>query len=202
MKKISIVLNVILLIAVAVLYVLHFSNNTSNEGTSSNQVVVSDTDGSPEPIVYVNIDSLLNSLDFYIDETASLQARFTTEKTKFENRAMTFQKSLADLQQKAQKGLITSSNYRKKEEELQREGQYLGQLEQELTMKFNEEQNVMSRNIMFEITEFIKEYNKDKNYKFVINNAFGGTLLYGNVKLNITKDIINGMNAEYAKENK
>lgn len=59
MKNYSIVLNVILLIAVAVLYVLHFTGNREN--TSVKPRVDGNETVNGTKIVYVNTDTLLSN---------------------------------------------------------------------------------------------------------------------------------------------
>ena len=61
-NNISIVLNVILLLAVIVLYVLHFNGEKSSE----EQKEVKNTEPVDLSIAYVNSDSLLKNYDFFI----------------------------------------------------------------------------------------------------------------------------------------
>jgi len=198
MKKPSLIINIVLAVAVAVLYVLHFMQ--IKEAPQEKHQMTSPGPVGEVTAVYVNLDTLLNNLDLYFDMQNKLAAKQKESQVQLDNRTKTFESSVKDLEEKMQKGLITRSNAMKMQENLQVEQQNIMKMRENLTYKLAEEEQVMTRNVMNEIVEYVKEYNKDKNYQFVINTMFGGTLLYGNDNLNITQDIIDGMNARFSKE--
>ena len=49
------------------------------------------------------------------------------------------------------------------------------------------------------INNFIKLYNAEKQYDFILSNAGFDNLLYGNPAFNITGEIIEGLNKRYNK---
>ena len=61
MKNASLILNVILTIAVAVLYYLHFKDRQPEEAP----VVKAPVEAKGKTIVYVNVDSLLTKYDYF-----------------------------------------------------------------------------------------------------------------------------------------
>ena len=61
-------------------------------------------------------------------------------------------------------------------------------------------EQVMNRNVLNSIMEYLKVYNQDKKYSFVVSHSFGGPVLFADKGLDITKDVIGGLNASYAKE--
>ena len=68
--------------------------------------------------------------------------------------------------------------------------------------EMQEEQSVMLNQIMDAISEYVKEYNATKQYALVL--ATSGDLLAtpvvtGSASLDITDDILNGLNAAYVK---
>jgi outer membrane protein len=66
MKNLSLILNAVLIVAVGVLFYLHFSTKGSAKASparsASMNLVQPDV-----PIVYVNIDTLLNNYDYFKD---------------------------------------------------------------------------------------------------------------------------------------
>ncbi|MCK5102923.1 MAG: OmpH family outer membrane protein, partial [Cyclobacteriaceae bacterium] len=72
-NNLSIVLNVVLLIAVVVLYVLHFSGKSTSE--AKNELVNSQINPENFSIAYVNSDSLLKNYDFFKDLEKQLIAK-------------------------------------------------------------------------------------------------------------------------------
>ena len=198
MKKISLILNAVLLVAVAILYYLHFSSQRSSVEAPA-EAITSSIPSSIVSAAYVDLDTLLLNLDHYFDLNNKLKSKTQQSQNMLDNNAKNLQKSFEDLQTKASKGLITKSNYEQQSIELEQERQRVLKLREDLTYQLAEEEQVMNRSIMYEIMEFLKKYNTNKNYQMIISNNFGGTLLFANDSMNITKDVIKGLNAEYAK---
>ena len=199
MKKISvsIILNVFLFIAVAVLYFLHFTSKSPEKGRANH--LSQGVSSSPVSAAYVNLDTLLNNLDMYFDMQNSLKTKQNESQVKLDNNARAFEQSVVDLQNKMDKGLITRSNAMKMQEELKGEEERILRLRENLTYQLAEEKQVMDRSVIEEIMKFLKEYNADRNYQMIISNSYGGTLLYANDSMNITQDVLNGLNARYAE---
>ncbi|HPI46601.1 MAG TPA: OmpH family outer membrane protein, partial [Tenuifilaceae bacterium] len=84
--------------------------------------------------------------------------------------------------------------------------QELYRLRDEMRMQLAEEEQVKLRKIQNSITEFLKEYNEDKGYHIILSSTFGGPMLYGHPALDITNDVVKGLNEKYSvnrpKDNK
>jgi outer membrane protein len=201
MKKLPVILNIVLIVAVGVLYFLHFSGSNPQ---SKGKTVKSARSATAEDIsvAYVNMDTLLNNLDKFYDLRNQLMSKQQQSQKELDNNMKAFEQQVMDLDNKMQKGLITRSNAMKREEELKQEQERLLRLREDLTYKLAEEEQVMNRQVMDEIMDFLKTYNQDKNYQMVISNVYGGTLLYAEDSLNITQDVIEGLNDRYQSAKK
>ena len=69
-------------------------------------------------------------------------------------------------------------------------------------MQLSEEEQVMYRQVLNEVMDYLKEYNAEYNYKYIFSNSFGGVLLYTDNTLNITQDVLKGLNESYAESKK
>ena len=85
------------------------------------------------------------------------------------------------------------------QQDLAAKEQELYQFRDELRMQFSEEEQVMLRRIQHSITDFLKVYNQNKGYQVIMSGTFGGPLLYGHPAIDITKDVLVGLNIEYQK---
>ncbi|MGC8803632.1 MAG: OmpH family outer membrane protein, partial [Bacteroidales bacterium] len=65
-----------------------------------------------------------------------------------------------------------------------------------------EETRVLNNRLGNNIVEFLKEYNKDGKYVYIMSHVFGGNLLYVNDSLDITADVIKGLNEKYRNSRK
>jgi outer membrane protein len=199
MKKSTLAINVILAVAVVVLYVLHFVGIPKGSAVSSNDSNSTEIVAGERAIAWVNIDSVLNNYDMYFDIQKELEEKGRKMETDMTTRTRSFEKQMMDFQDKVQKGLVTRSTAQQMQQDLSAKEQELYLFRDELRMKFAEEEQVMLRRIQNSITEFLKEYNKDKGYEIILSGAFGGPLLYGHPSIEITKDVTAGLNVEYNK---
>jgi len=196
MKKLSLWLNIVLVIAVAGIYFLHFTGNksikseTSEEGTE--QVIDRDY-----AIAYVNIDSLVSNYNLFIDKRDELTQKRNESEAELQLKSKNFESEVRDFQDKVSKGLITRTKAQLLQQELGQKEQELYATRDNLAMQLAEEEQVMYRQVLNEIMEFLKEYNKDYNYWYIFSNSFGGQLLYTDKSLDITQDVLKGLNQKH-----
>jgi len=198
MKKANIIINIVLLIAVAVLFVLHFS---SRGGQSVENSAVQRSDSLQVPaqeIVYVNIDTLLAGYDMFHDFEGKFQEKQKSSEAKLDNRSKQWQNRVNNYQNMVQKGLITRSKAQEMQQQLGQEQQDLLKLKDDLASQLMEQQQVMNRQILFSIMEYLEKYNAGHRYKYILSNSIGGNLLYADKTLDITGDVISGINRYYA----
>jgi outer membrane protein len=199
MKKASLVVNIVLAIAVVLLYVLHFTGKQKHSVFTSNGSESSEIVAGEYAIAWVNMDSVLSNYDMYFDIQKELEEKGRKMESDMTTRTRSFEREMIDFQDKVQKGLVTRSTAQQMQQSLSEKEQQLYQFRDELRMRFAEEEQVQLRRIQHNITEFMKMYNADKGFQVILSGAFGGPLLYGHPSIDITKDVIKGMNIEYAK---
>jgi len=192
MKKISLWLNIALLVAVVVLYILHFTGTKSHTNEAVNEETGRAIDRD-YPIAYVNIDTLISKYDMFIDKRDQFM------QTRDEKQAE-LQLKLQDFQNQYNKGLMTRTKAQMVQQELGQKEQQLYITRDNLAMQLSEEEGVMNRQILNSILEYLKEYNTQYNYRYILSSQFGGQVLFADNTLNITYDVLNGLNEKYAKE--
>jgi outer membrane protein len=47
------------------------------------------------------------------------------------------------------------------------------------------------------LSSYLKEYNKGKNYTFILGYQKGGGILFANDSLDITREVLDGLNKEF-----
>ena len=153
-------------------------------------------------IVYVELDSLTQHYQMTIDLTTELEEKMKKLDADLTNRQKKFQASINDFQNKAQKGLETRAKLAEMEQQLGIENDNLMRLSEQYRMEIAEEQAVMQRKIVQAIMDYLKEYNKEKGYKYILGNAFDAKILYADPSLDITASVLQGINAKYKAEQK
>ncbi|MDA3778988.1 MAG: OmpH family outer membrane protein [Bacteroidales bacterium] len=197
MKKLSLWINVVLIAAVVVLYFLHFNGSEScvdnNRKSDSTKIEIDEN----YSIAYVNFDTLLTNYDMFADKQDELMKKRDESEAELQTKSRSLEKQVADFKNKTQNGLITRTKAQVLQQELGKKEQDLYKLRDQLTGKLSEEEQVMNRQVMYSIMEYLKEYNEDHSYRFILSNSFGGPLLFTDKNLNITSDVLAGLNKKY-----
>lgn len=210
-NKISISLNLILTAAVIFLYYLHFSSTgTSKETTLSDStktekpIVLAPKEIKASKIVYVNLDVLSDNYLFLKDVSASAQAEQNSLENQYQTKGEKLQMDYAEFQEKASKGLLSENQINAEQEKFAARKDELDQLQlksQALGEKIQQRTQEAHKNV----TDYIKEYNKSGHYNYVLAYSDGplSPVLLANDSLDITNEILEGINAQYkAKKGK
>lgn len=198
MKKFTLIGFIIIAVAVAALYVLHFtSGSKSAKIVTSSQNTTGTFLSGEMSIAWVNIDTILNNYDMYFDMRKELEESGRKLEAELNSRSKSFEKEAIDFQDKVQKGLVTRSQAQQMQQDLAGKEQELYRLRDELRLQLAEEEQVKLRQIQHSITQYLEGYNKDKGYHIILSSTFGGPLLYGHPALDITKDVLKGLNENY-----
>lgn len=200
MKRVNLIINIVLVIAVGVLFVLYFTGKKKSGPAQIEEKLVENNSTGKGEMAYINIDTLMNNMDMFFDVRNKLIDKQKSSEAELNSRSKDFEKEAIDFQEKVRKGLVTRSRAQEIEQELYLEQQNLIGFKDKLSLELAEEEQVMNRQLIYYITDYLKEYNKEKKYQFIISNSLGGPLLYASDKQDITNDVVEGINAKYAKE--
>lgn len=200
MKRVNLIINIVLVIAVGVLFVLYFTGKKKSGPAQIEEKLVENNSTGKGEMAYINIDTLMNNMDMFFDVRNKLIDKQKSSEAELNSRSKDFEKEATDFQEKVRKGLVTRSRAQEIEQELYLEQQNLIGFKDKLSLELAEEEQVMNRQLIYYITDYLKEYNKGKKYQFIISNSLGGPLLYASDKQDITNDVVEGINAKYAKE--
>ncbi len=207
MKNLSLILNVVLAVAVAILFYLHFSSQACNEPLPEKNVVKDSAQVQVSPdkafkFAYVNIDSLLANYNFHNVMQKQLQTRYKQSEAQLQAQVKNLEKDVIAYQEKASRGgFLTQQTQQAAQTELMQKEQNIKMLERSLSEKLMKEQQAMDKQLTDTVMSFLKVFNKDSEYDLILRNTFGDNVLYSIPNYNITDTILNGLNARYAEIN-
>ncbi|HBG24677.1 MAG: hypothetical protein A2X17_02115 [Bacteroidetes bacterium GWF2_41_61] len=197
MKNASTITNIILSVAVIVLFILHF---TSKPGTNGTSEASQSEFAAAGDIVFIQIDSLINQYDMFNDLRSEFESKAQTIQGDLNKRSRTFENDVKDFQQKVQKGLITRSQAEAQQQTLAQREQELQGYAQQKQQEMSEEEAVLYRKVFDALSSYLKILNEQKRYSLIISSTGAtNTILDGDPALNITKMVVDGMNQEYIK---
>lgn len=202
MKKTSLKTTILQALAIIVLYALYFTG--AGKGTpgpeKSEQEISQPAAGS---IVYIRIDSLFNKYDFFIDLQADLTAKARIVEDDLTKKGRAFENDVNNFQEKVQKGLITRSQAETQQNQLAARQQELEQYAQQKQLELAEENQVMLNRVLDALRTYLAEYRVINNYDLILTtDGSSNTVIEGSKALDITTDVVNALNREYAKSRK
>ena len=195
MNKVQIVINVVLVAAVAALFVIVLSGKKQGE-TPTAAVEQSEV----LPIAYLNTDSLLVNYVFAQEANEKLMKKQEDARLKLNTKARTLQNEMADFQRKLENNAFLSRERAEKEQErLIKKQQELQELEAKLTEDIMIENQKLNIQLADTLTNFLKEYNADGRYHVILSNSAKDNVLMAAESYNITSEVIKQLNARYGK---
>ncbi|MFT4031291.1 MAG: OmpH family outer membrane protein [Siphonobacter sp.] len=189
MKNVSLALNAVLVVAVAVLYYLHFKGSSTDTSTGMGDHATG------KSIVYVNADSLLNNYDYFKDTQKAFEQKGTQLDIELNQKGGAIQREIQIFQQRA--GGMLAAEAQAKQIELQKKASDFENYRQTAANNLATERAEKTEKLYDNIYDYIKKYNKDNQYQFVLGFQKGGGILFANPDLDVTKKIIDGLNKEY-----
>lgn len=186
------ILTGILTIAVIILFYLHFKSPAAVQ-TVPDAVV--HTTPVASNIVYVNSDSLLDNYIFFKNKKKEFESREEEIRLHLKGESDKLQKDAADYQDRA--ATMTENERAKKEEELMMRQQTLMKKKDEMLGSFDQKQDKFNEQLYAKLSSYLREYNKGKNYTFILGYQKGGGILFANDSLDITGQVLEGLNKEF-----
>lgn len=190
----TLILNIFLIIGMAVLYFLHFTNS-KNEQISRPQTI-----NSSLTIAYVDSDTLWENYDFVKDTKTYLEELEKKLTNDYKSQAMSFKN---DYENYLKTGAsFTLNEQKKKEAALQQRQNNLMELEKKYGSQLAEIKQNKNIEVQDSIFSFINRYNQGPKYTFILEKSRISGILFANDSLDITKKVIEGLNEVYHKGKK
>lgn len=211
MKNSSLALNVLLIVAVAVLYYLHFTSTPSESVSPATENVVeavvplSDETVSlidtTAKVGYINIDSLQGKYVLYEELINKLKEKQKKYEKEITAKSSVFEKKVQEFQQKA--ATMTQFEGQLKQKELAEEEQKLYKMRDDFTTQFQIEEKKLNDQFQNKVKTFIKNHNKTADFDIIIGASEMGNLVLDYKKdIDITNVVIKGLNEQYQAEKK
>jgi outer membrane protein len=193
MKNAPIALSGISLVAVAILYYLHFSS--SPKASQATEVVPGTL-----KLAYVNSDTVLNYYDYYKEVKARFEAKGKKLDQDLQNRGQALQNEIGAYQRNV--STMTIGQAKAVEEDLGKKQQNFRLYQQSIEQELVNDQAKVNAELYGNITSYLKIYAAEKGLEAVLKYDPNSDLLYGSAGIDISKDVIKGLNEAYQLKQK
>lgn len=194
MKNFTLGLNIALVAAVGVLFYLHFSSPSASSAAMTGTKAVP---AGSFKIAYFETDSIQTQFEYFKEISGELQAKDQANAKILGDMKSTFAAKYQELQ-KVASSLSQAELANKQQELMQMEKTFQGK-EKMMSDEMQDEQFRKMQDVKKKIEDYLKEYNNDKGYAYILSSS--PDLMYlKDTAYNITSDVIRGLNALYKKK--
>lgn len=193
MKSALLALNIVLLCLVGYLYYLHFSNGKKSVSQSvKSNTATNLNDGSK--VAYIDLDSLQNNYGYYKKIKTDFERKQSAANDEITGMQKKYQARAIELQKKG--STMTQAEQESAMQEINKMQQDLQARKQAIDNDLYNYNSKMKEDILTRIQNFLKDYNKDGRYAYIFSYE-PGFMFYKDSTLNITQDVISGLNNLY-----
>lgn len=150
-------------------------------------------------VAYVQVEAVLAQCDLYKNEGAALQEKTQKAQKSWAQREKNLQAEAAQLQEKYQKGLITTNDAQAQQQSIEKRAVAYQNSAQKEAQTLDEENFVFTNRAQDLLQRAVAAINADKKYKMIVNAS---ALIDADTTLNITPIVLAKVNELYAADQK
>jgi outer membrane protein len=173
-----------------------------NTGNKPAETASADSSAVAGSIVFFNMDKISQEYDMANDLRSVVETKVGGIQSEIDRRGKKLEKDINDFQNKIEKGLLLRSDAEARQVKLQQQQNEYQQYAMSKQQEMAEEQQVMLNQIMNAISEYVQAYNAEKQYALILTTSgdiLATPVVTGSAALDITDEILAGLNAEYVK---
>lgn len=186
--------------AVAIVSVMASCQNKEQTTTASKPADAAAV-SAKDQIVYVNSDSLLTKYEYFKDLKVKLDGKAKVAQDDMAAKQQAFQREVAQYQQ--QQNTLPADQRAATEQRLARKQQELQSYQQNAGSALQGEQATEQEKLYNKVADYLKVYAKSKGFKMVLTYSKGNSaILFADESLDITSEVIKGLNDAYKSDKK
>lgn len=200
MKNLSITLNAVLLIAVAILFYLVLSEPKNAE--SQNTIINKDSTTTEQSlkIAFINTDTLWEKYDLVKVLRSELESKQAQFKSQLEGKVKGLESKYLKLREDAP--MLTQAEGEKRQMALMQEEEGIGQMQEELAIKLGEAEDNMKRKIKANLDRQLSKIKEEKGLDMILDYSTTSSLLLADSTMSITDIVVSQLNIEFNEANK
>ena len=150
-------------------------------------------------IAYVQVEAVLAQCDLFLNEGKALQEKTQKAQKSWAQKEQNLQSEAAQLQEKYQKGLITTNDAQAQQQSIEKRVAAYQSSAQKEAQALDEENFVFTNRAQDLLHRAVQDINADKKYKMIVNST---ALIDADTTLNIPPAVLAKVNELYAADHK
>jgi outer membrane protein len=197
MKNLPLILNAILFLLVGHLYYL---NSKKSQSADSQVIVPPASQSGGVRIAYVNADTLDAKYEWLKQQKAAIQQRLESAEKSLSAKEQALMNDAAALQERFQTGTMTQADAEKEQAGLMQRGQKLEEEKMRLNKSLGEDQKKAFNDLYANVETKLKTLSSQIGYDYILSYSRGGQILLASDSLDITKQVLELLNAKEEKK--
>lgn len=148
-------------------------------------------------IAYVNTATLMQDYKGIKDAQAVLKSKTLEFQSNVDTLTVELQRAILDYEKK--RASMSAKEQKLTEESLLQKKNQLGQYQQTIEQKAQQEDAKITQEVISGVNEYIQEYGKKHHYKLIFATT-NGNIVYGTEAMDITEEIVRGLNEKYYRK--
>lgn len=208
LTKVNLGLNIILLVAVGYLFFRDTSAfpKATDAGVEQGHAAVEDSSASPAlqsdaapNIVYINGEILNEEYEFISAKYEELEKEQMRIESQIERKMRAAEERYLELE--GQAPTMTPSQIEQAQIELQQLQEDIARFQEKAASDFRKKEEKTQEAFFRNIQSFLEGYNEEKQYDYILTYQIGGQVLLANDSLDVTREVVDGLNAAYRSQN-
>lgn len=148
-------------------------------------------------IAYVNLDTIMYRYEFALDINKEMISKETKISVTLDGKRKKLEEEISDFEYRCNAKLLTSEEqFIEERDKINKKEQEFVKLREDLLSQLENENMKRSKELRDSINNYILEHNKTRGYDFILTKI-GDNILYANSALDITMEVIEGLNRRY-----
>lgn len=183
--------------AFAAMVITSCNNQPKQNDTKASQVPVADNAApAGQQIAFVEIDSIMSQYTYWKDVEKIMKGKEANIQKTLSNKQQQLQQAAANFQQNLQSNKYTQEQAQQIQASIQKQAQDAEALQQRLGTEYQNEVAKYNKALSDSVHNYLKQFNKDKKYTMILAKS-GDNILYADKALDITNEVVKGLNKAY-----
>ncbi|NVK51055.1 MAG: OmpH family outer membrane protein [Cyclobacteriaceae bacterium] len=147
-------------------------------------------------VAYVYTDSVISKYEYFKAKSEELTEKGKKFEGDLQSRARGFEQEVANFQQTG--GNMTPNQQRAKQEELLKKEQNLMTYRDNLMQELATDESTLYGEVYDKVQAYLTKYAEEQGLDLILSYTRGGAVWYGKNALDLTEEVVSGLNEEYA----
>ncbi len=198
--SLAILLNILLAIALVILYVLYFGQDEKEkpQQKSNQNASIGAPSGEGVKVAFVNTDVLYNRYELVRQLAGEFEKEQKKRDADLKKRTSEYEQEAAYFQESINNESLSEQSAQRIYEQLMVKQQEIYDLQQKYSNELAQQEYEMNKVLLDSVKNYLHRINIENKYDYILNNSVGGPILLARDTFDITEAVLRGLNKEYS----